>query len=142
MPRFGKTLSEGQQMADEIEAGLKLIPIGMLPLYRNEGYLFLHWTDHAQTHIYYFCLKWSGLPSFRPNPAADPVGDPSVRTQYIDSVRKGIGRTFEALKLDLIRRRPHLPNPATFMVESRRRLPLEHTLLPLAGRLVERQATA
>ncbi|RRB07566.1 hypothetical protein [Larkinella rosea] len=140
LPRFGQALTKGQQMADELAAHLTLTPIGMLPLRRDEGYIFLHWTAHSQTHIYYFNLSWTGLtiPGFTFTNTSQ-TGSQPIRTRYIDSVRKGIGLTYETLKLDLIRRRPYLPNPATFMVESKRRLPLEETLLPMAERLVERQ---
>ncbi|MGA0555208.1 hypothetical protein ACO2Q8_01045 [Larkinella sp. VNQ87] len=143
LPRFGRMLTEGQQMADELEANLTLTPIGMLPLRREEGYLFLHWTSHSQTHIYYFCLSWPtlALPG-RKLWSASQTGQQPIHTRYIDSVRKSVGVTYETLKLELIRRRPHLPNPATYMVESRRRLPLEETLLPMAGQLVERQGLA
>jgi hypothetical protein len=140
LPRFGQTLTKGQQMADELAANLIVTPIGMLPLRRDEGYLFLHWTSHSQTHIYYFNLTWPhlSLPGLSLTNTAQK-GTLPIRTRYIDSVRKGIGLTYETLKLELIRRRPYLPNPATFMVESQRRLPLEETLLPMAERLVERQ---
>ncbi|RAJ99770.1 hypothetical protein LX87_01466 [Larkinella arboricola] len=136
LPQFGQMLTKGQQMVEELEAALTLTPIGMLPLRRNEGYLFLHWTSHAQTHIYYFTVNWPGLAL----PGLTLSQSQTIRTRYIDSVRKGIGTTYETLKLELIRQRPYLPNPATYMVESKRRLPLEETLLPMAGRLVERQA--
>ncbi|GAB3899081.1 hypothetical protein GCM10028803_19580 [Larkinella knui] len=140
LPRFGQALTKGQQMADELAANLTLTPIGMLPLRRDEGYIFLHWTAHSQTHIYYFNLAWSGLalPGLA-LPNTSQTGSQPIRTRYIDSVRKGVGRTYETLKLELIRRRPFLPNPATFMVESKRRLPLEETLLPMAEKLVERE---
>lgn len=139
LPRFNRTLTHGQEMADELAASLTLTPVGMMPLRRNEGYLFLHWTAHSQTHIYYFNLTWTGLalPDFAFTTAQ--TGKKPIRTRYIDSVRKGIGVTYETLKLDLIRRRPYLPNPATFMIESKKRLPLEETLLPMAERLVERE---
>ncbi|MFC5408817.1 hypothetical protein ACFPMF_05830 [Larkinella bovis] len=137
LPRFGQALTNGQEMADELATNLTLTPIGMLPLRRDEGYLFLHWTCHSQTHIYYYNLTWAklGLPglTFQTTPTQP------IRTRYLDSVRKGVGTTYETLKLELIRRRPFLPNPATFMVESKRRLPLEETLLPIAERLVERE---
>ena len=145
LPRFSQTLTKGQQMARELEANLTLTPIGMLPLRRDEGYLFLHWTSHSQTHIYYFNLtrtglKLPGITSLQHSKTnTAPVDIQLIRTRYIDSVRKGIGLTYETLKLELIRRRPYLPNPATFMVESKRRLPLTETLLPMAERLVERQ---
>ncbi|GAB3336622.1 hypothetical protein GCM10027299_46850 [Larkinella ripae] len=139
LPRFNQTLTNGQQMADELAANLTLTPIGMVPLRRDEGYLFLHWSSHSQTHIYYFNLTWAKLAlpglSFQTTPTQP------IRTRYIDSVRKGIGVTYETLKRELIRQRPYLPNPATFMVESKKRLPLEETLLPMAERLVEREVS-
>jgi len=133
LPRFEQTLTEGQRMAREIEADLSLKPIGMLPLRRDEGYLFVHWTANPETHIYYFGLTlYAGF-------TGQTGGKRIIRTRYIESVRKGVGQTFETLKLELIRRQPNLPNPATFMVESKRQLPLQETLLPMASRLIEDQ---
>jgi hypothetical protein len=44
--------------------------------------------------------------------------------------------TFENIKLDLVKRYKHLPNPATYLVESKYVLPLEETLLPIAKKKV------
>jgi hypothetical protein len=59
-----------------------------------------------------------------------------VHTQYIESETKGIGRTFEQLKLDLIKRYKELPNPATYMILTNIKFPYQHTLLPIAKRLL------
>ncbi|WP_234734834.1 hypothetical protein [Tellurirhabdus bombi] len=133
LPRFREARDEGQQMAQEIEAELKLQPIGVLPLRKEEGYLFLHWTSKPETYIYQFnTTLYTGL----------RTTGRRVRMQYLESVRKGIGKTFEGLKLELIRRQPHLPNPATYLIEAKQTVPLEETLLPMAQRLVEQQGKA
>lgn len=128
LPRFRQARDEGQEMAADIEAGLKMEPVGMMPLRRDEGYLFLHWTARPDTHIYYFSLTLYTGSEAR-----------LVRTNYIESVRRNLGMTFEGLKRDLIRRRPGLPNPATYLVESKREVPLDETFLPMAERLVGRE---
>ncbi|WP_266366708.1 hypothetical protein [Tellurirhabdus rosea] len=131
LPRFGQARDEGRRMAAEIEADIRLEPVGVLPLRKSEGYLFLHWSSHPETHIFYFTATlFTGA----------YTGHRQIRTSYLESARKSLGTTFESLKRDLIRRQPHLPNPATFLVEAKRAVPLEETFLPMARQLVARVA--
>jgi len=124
LPRFRQIRDEGQQMAADIAADLTLAPVGVMPLRKEEGYLFLHWTALPETHIYAYSLTLY------------TTAGRQIRTRYLDSVRKGVGTTFEGLKRELIRKQPDLPNPATYLVEAKRYVPLEETFLPMAQRLV------
>jgi len=133
LPHFRLAHEEGRQMAADIEAGLRVEPVGVLPLRRSEGYLFLHWTARPETHIFYFAATlYEGADS----------DHRQIRTRYVESARKSLGTTFEGLKRDLIRRQPQLPNPATFLVEARWPVPLEETFLPMARHLVARLAAS
>jgi hypothetical protein len=60
----------------------------------------------------------------------------SVQTQYLTSYKKSFVNTSENIKIDMIRSRKKLPNPATFSVESVFEFPLEETIIPLAKRML------
>jgi hypothetical protein len=57
-----------------------------------------------------------------------------INIQFVDTYVHGITNTPEAIKLDLINKRKHLPNPALYYVVSDITFPLEQTLLPVAKR--------
>lgn len=127
LPRFQAMLTEGQQRWLDIANSLILAPVGLLPLRPEEGYLLLHTTDQAETHIYYFCLTLY---------SDQEPGGRLVQMRFIEAVRKSLINTVENIKLDLIRRHRHMPNPATFMLESQKNYPIQETLLPIARQLL------
>lgn len=129
LPRFNQMLTEGLQIWQEIASTLTLEPVGLLPIKPAEGYLFLHFRQGYETAIYQFAvtLYAHGEPTER-----------LVQFQFIDRVRRGLTTPFETLKLDLIRRFTHLPNPATYRLESKLPYPEEETLLPIARQMLAR----
>lgn len=131
LPRFQAMLTEGQQRWASIADTLTLIPIGLMPLCPEEGYLLLHATNRAETQVYYFCLTLY---------SNQEPGGRLVQLRFVEAVKKGIATTFENIKLDLIRRYRDLPNPATFMLETQRTYPVQETLLPIARQLLTRAA--
>lgn len=130
LPRLQSAMTEGQQRWADIAATLSLAPVGLMPLRPEEGYLLLHVTNQAETQVYYFAIT---LYSER-----EPGGR-LVQFQFVEAIRKSLATTFETMKLDLIRRHRHLPNPATFMLETQRPYPVQETLLPIARQLLATQ---
>lgn len=127
LPRFQQAVSEGEHRWSDIARALTLEPVGLLPLRPEEGYLFIHATQHRTTEVYQFRLTLY----------ADQVpGGRVVRFRYLESVQQGLANTLENIKLDLIRRHRDLPNPATFRLESKQPLPVTETLLPIARQLL------
>ena len=127
LPRFQAMLNEGHQRWTEIAQSLTLAPVGLLPLRPEEGYLLLHATDQAETQVYYFSMTLY---------SEQEPGGRLVQLQFVEAVRKSLVNTFENIKLDLIRRHRHMPNPATYMLESRQTYPMQETLLPIARQLL------
>ncbi|RYF66862.1 MAG: hypothetical protein EOO39_22295 [Cytophagaceae bacterium] len=128
LPRFNATLTEGQQRWDDLAATLTLEPVGLMPLRPEEGYLFVHYTTSSDLAIYQyrFTLYDDQVPGGR-----------MVHWQLRERTQRTIGTTFERLKLDLIRRY-NLPNPAAFRLESKRLMPEQETLLPIAQQLLNK----
>lgn len=129
LPRFKKTMDNGKQIYEWIESKIEIQPVGLLPMYSNEGYLFLNEYKVNDTKVYQYQItifenlyeKFKG-----------------INIQYIETIRKGIGQTYESIKISLIKRYTHLPNPATFMVISHVACPLQESLLPIAKRRLVR----
>jgi len=130
LPRFDALLTEGQQRWADILTTLTLAPIGLMPLRPEEGYLLLQNASESDTQVFHFSVTLY---------TEQEPGGRLVHFRFVESVRKSTITTFESIKLDLIRRHRHLPNPATFMLESRRPYPVQETLLPIARQLLARQ---
>ena len=127
LPRFQAMLAEGQQRWSTIAQSLTLAPVGLLPLRPEEGYLLIHATNQSETQVYYFCLTLY---------SDQEPGGRLVQLRFVEAVRRSLINTVENIKLDLIRRHRHLPNPATFMLESQHTYPVQETLLPIARQLL------
>ena len=131
IPQFSEVLHEGRARYEAIEAGLSISPIGIMPLRTEEGYLFLHRATSRETTIYSYQVT-----------LFDSRRERMIQTRWLESVQKSQNTTFESLKIQLTRRYAHLPNPATYMVESPHEYPLDETLLPAAKHLMVRYMKA
>lgn len=127
IPELKKHLDEGKEIYDFIEKEINLSPVGILPIYRNEGYMLVRDGDIPEIKVYEFSVKFF---------QHDEENFRSVQTQYLTSYRKSFVNTSENIKIDMIRNRKKLPNPATFSVESVFEFPLEETIIPLAKRML------
>lgn len=129
VPRLHHAVSEGQELYGEVEENVWVSPIGIMPLQRQEGYVFVYEALQRQVRVYEYQLLFYN---------DDTPPSRQLRTTPVEVHGKSLSTTFEYLKLDLVRRRRHLPNPASYLVESRWPYPLEETLLPIAQRKVVR----
>ena len=130
LPRFNALLTEGQQRWADIITTLTLSPIGLMPLRPEEGYLLVRHEGGTDAEVYHFAMTLY---------TEQEPGGRLVHFQFVETVRKSVAVTFESIKLDLIRRHRHLPNPATFILESQRPYPVQETLLPIARQLLAKQ---
>ncbi|WP_420151168.1 hypothetical protein [Spirosoma sp.] len=127
LPRFQALLTEGQQRWADVASSLTLAPIGLMPLRPEEGYLLLHVRNQSETQVYYFSVTLY---------SEQEPGGRLVQLRFLEVARRSLANTFENIKLDLIRRNRHLPNPATYMLESQRTYPVQETWLPIARQLL------
>ncbi len=127
LPRFKRAINEGEEIVAEVQKNLQVVPVGILPLYKNDGYLLLHEPMINETRVYQYNLTIFENKNERLR---------GLKTFYVETIKKSMMNTFENIKLDLVKRYKHLPNPATYLVESKYVLPLEETLLPIAKKKV------
>lgn len=123
----------GRELYEEIKESITIEPIGVVPLYHEEGFLFLTEGNLRTIRIYKYVIS----PIKALNNAIE-----EVRTQFLDSRQRSIANTFENLKMELIKMNDRQPNPATYSVHSELLIPIEETYLPLAKSLLLSEVAA
>lgn len=126
LPQFKSSLEEGAVIYEHVEAQCEIAPIGLTPLYANEGYLFVSQPPEKETMIYRYQVSIY-------EDQHEPLR--SIQTTYLETQVKNLASTYENIKLDLVRRFKDLPNPATFLVVSKANFPQQATLMPVVKRL-------
>jgi len=129
VPLFKRNLEEGKEIYEFVEENCELSPIGLMPLYADEGYFFLEQTERSQASVYRYQI------TVFENATENLRG---IHTSFIQSFSRGVGDTYENLKMKLISTINELPNPAVFLVNTKMRFPTEPTLLPIVKRLLVR----
>lgn len=134
IPEMEKYLTEGKEIYELIEEQLNIYPVGITPLHSSEGYLFLKNGAKRGTQVYEYQIT-----IFRQSDEKYR----GIHANYMSSYENSISTTDEFIKNDLIKQNKNLPNPATYVVETRFEYPLTETLLPIAKRsLVKHIANA
>ena len=122
-------ISEGAEIYEFVEKQMLIEPVGIMPLYKNEGYVFLRYGDHSEVRIYNYSITLFEHRDARYK---------GIKMAYIDTRTKNLANTYEQIKLDIIRSIRTLPNPAVYKVEFPLRVPFIETLLPVAKRALVR----
>ena len=123
--KMDPAIQTGKEIYDFVESRLHIDPIGLVPLMPYNGYFSLRNGNDRTNWIYEYQLTIfeSKEDRFR-----------GINIQFVDTYEHSIANTPEAIKLDLINKHKHLPNPALYYVVSDITFPLEQTLLPVAKR--------
>ncbi|MBC7850161.1 MAG: hypothetical protein H7Y31_10520 [Chitinophagaceae bacterium] len=124
-----KTITSGTEIYEFVEDKLNIYPIGLLPIEINEGYFFLSEGSYRDTRVYQYRLSFFEKRDEKYR---------SIKTEYVGQYERSIVNTYEGIKLDLIRNRKVLPNPAVYSIETDLSFPVDETLLPIAKRTLVR----
>ena len=126
IPQIKDSLEEGTVIYDYVESKCEISPVGVTPLYANEGYLFVTQPPEKETNVYRYqvSIYEDSKEQLR-----------SLNTIFVDCLSKDSMNTYERIKLDLIKRYKDLPNPAAFLLLSKMKFPFSETLMPVAKRL-------
>lgn len=133
LPLFKDNLEEGKEIYEFVEKNCQLSPVGLLPLYADEGYFFIEQPSRSDASIYRYQI------TVFENSNEKLRG---IHTSYLQSFRRGIGETYESMKLMLTKSVKDLPNPAVFLINTKVGFPKESTLIPVVKRLLVRYITA
>ena len=124
-----QTIQEGADIYELVEKQLQIEPVGIIPMYKNEGYILLRYGAYSEVRVYNYTVTLFEHKNSRYK---------GIRMQYMDSRAKNLANTYQQIKLDIIRDYRMLPNPAVYKVECPLAVPLDETLLPIAKRVLVR----
>ncbi|KQS31272.1 hypothetical protein [Dyadobacter sp. Leaf189] len=128
IPRLSKSIEQGTERFTEVSENVRISPVGIVPLRLQEGYLlFLHTFQPLVSVFQYQVALY------------DELKERVLKTRFLETVRIGIGYTVPQIKVDLTKKNKSLPNPATYIIESKYDYPLHETLLPVAKKLVMKE---
>lgn len=133
LPAMERAIKKGKEIYEETEAQMSIEPIGIIPLYRDEGYVLMEHHSSRFTRVYQYHIKKFILLNEQMR---------GIYFKWVEGIKRGIGDSFERIKLRLIREQKDLPNPATFLIQTHQTLPLEETFIPLGKRMVLRSVNS
>lgn len=124
LPRLAEVVAEGQALYAFAEECARLAAVGLVPAYRDEGFLLVSSDDGGPVHALRYRLspltgadgRTRGLRTDPVPVDLDPLAPPPVWKRALAAAA------------------PDLPAPATFRLRADVPLPVEETLLPVAKR--------
>jgi hypothetical protein len=122
-------ISNGTEIYEFVEDKLTILPVGIMPVNSQEGYFLLCDGSANSTRVYSYYLSFFEKHDEKYQ---------SMRTEYIDSWQRSFTNTYEQIKSELLHRKPELPHPAVYAIETALKFPLDETLLPVAKRSLVR----
>jgi hypothetical protein len=130
LPKMEHALEEGKELFEFVEEHIEISPVGLSPLYAQEGYLMINqdYSQEISIYRYQMTLFEHANEHYR-----------SVSTHFVGNEFKGLSKSYENIKLALARNFTDLPNPATYLAVSKLKFPLNETILPVAKRMLVRE---
>jgi len=127
--KMQKTISSGTEIYEFVEDKLTIFPVGLVPLETNEGYFFLSEGTFRTTRVYQYRLSIFEKHDEKYR---------SIKTEYVHEWDRSIINTYENIKVELLRQKKDMPNPAVYSIETALTFPVTETLLPIAKRSLVR----
>ncbi len=130
LPKLKAVLNMGSEIYEEIARHIVIEPIGIAPLFNDEGYLLICEYNKNEIHVFRYQLATFNITDeqFR-----------GIHTEFVERKERNLVNTLEKIKIQLIRTYSSMPNPATFAVIAHLQCPLEETLLPITKRKLIQQ---
>lgn len=126
LPHLYAAIEEGRRVYDFVDENLRLEEVGLMPMYRDEGYAFIPENRASLLHLlkYEVSLFTAENRRFR-----------TIKTRLLKSLKQQLIQfSPEFLKLQLLEEHRDLPNPATFQFATDFDFPYAETVLPVAKR--------
>lgn len=126
LPHIENVIEEGIAIHEFVESELIVEQVGILPSYKDEGYLFV--PDNQKKSLNLFRFEVSIFQSKDDQYRA-------LKTRFLKHLEQDrIKLSPGTIKLDLIREESELPNPATYAFNTDLDFPFETTIFPIAKR--------
>jgi hypothetical protein len=126
LPQIRTTIEEGRSVYEHVEDNTELETVGIVPSYVQEGYLMVPEHDEDVIHVLRYELS-----------IIQEEGEKhrALRTVHCKTVSEdGLDVHPSNIKLDLLKERRDLPNPATYFSNTDLNVPYKETLLPVVKR--------
>ncbi|HEX4887535.1 MAG TPA: hypothetical protein VFV37_05750 [Luteibaculaceae bacterium] len=132
LPEMQDTLELGKERYERIEKKIQIEPIGLLPLYKSEGYYLLE-CNGKRGFVYRYQIKSIQMA----NDKFIAISSRLLQTEAIS-----VSNHPHSIKQKLIQKYLDLPNPAVFHVHVTGTFPVRYSLLPITERMLMRQLAA
>ncbi len=131
LPEIKNAISEGKAIFDFVDDNIELSEVGIMPIYKNEGYFFISDVKNELLKIYRYEMS---LFSTEDNPLR------TLKSKLVDliSLKAPEAQSKYDLKNMLLQKHPDLPNPAVYSFETSLDFPFVETILPVAKRKLVR----
>lgn len=133
VPGIQRTIAKGEDLRQELQARMRLEPIGVHPLNLSEGWLLVRDGSDARVYNYSIPLVQGSV---------SPEPHRSVITRYVTTCTVSLSNTYEHIRAGLLALRRDLPNAATFVLEAPKDIPFLETRIPLARLLIHSMFTS
>lgn len=134
IPKIRDAIEEGRSVYEHVEDNMELETVGIVPKYVQEGYLMVPEREAEILHVLRYELS-----------IIQQEGEKhrTLRTSHCKTVEQGgFDQHPSDIKLDLLKERRDLPNPATYFSSTDLDVPYKETLLPVVKRrLIRHLAT-
>ncbi len=125
LPKLEEGIQEGQEIYHLIEQQLQVEVIGIVPVYKAEGYIFLRRGTEKIVRAYRYEIR----------PLRDREGYVGIRLDPVEEFAfSALSIPLIALREKILKTHKDLPTPLTIAVESPLEVPLQETLLPIVKR--------
>lgn len=126
LPKIKAIIEEGIILYEFVENNININHVGILPIYRDEGYFLVTNPKESKVQVHRFecSLFTSNKEKYR-----------TLKTQFIKGFENSmLDKTPENVKLELMKEFKELPNPATYVCETDIDFPFSETVFPIAKR--------
>lgn len=126
LPLIREAIEEGRTIFEFVDGHLTLEEVGIVPSYVQEGYFIVPDRLGSRLHVLQYSLSIFTRADERYR---------TLRTSAVKTVDEwNVAVSPNTIKLDLLREKRDLPNPATFVIATAIDFPYEDTVLPVAKR--------
>lgn len=129
---FGESIEVGNELVREIIEAITIAPIGVLPIYKNEGYILVSTESSDSIKIFKYALS----------PIVGLGESEQISTSFVASRARTLMFTYEKIKSQIARAYTSMPNPATYSVHCADIVPFTETLLPVVKNLLRSRIAA
>ncbi len=131
LPEIKNAIEEGKAIFDFVDENIEISEVGVMPLYKNDGYFFISDIKNKLMKVYRYEMT---LFSTEENPLR------TLKSKLVDLISSNAPEAQSPydLKHSLLEKYPDLPNPATYCFETSLDFPFVETILPVAKRKLVR----